>query len=95
MQKNEMCVYKIPEAPYIAVANVKRKLNDHVCCIENHEGNIQTVVPLYMGPFDSDKFLKYGSLMLKYVGEVKDIQKKLVVESCKIFNIDPFWVGVS
>ncbi len=60
-----MCVYSISEAPYLAVSNVY-KIKNRNCLIEDTKGRIRIVDPLYVGPFDSEKILKFGALISRY-----------------------------
>lgn len=86
----KMCLYRIQEAPYLAVSNV-RKAKLSSCLVEDTHGQIKKVRPLYVGPFDGEKLFKFGALVSNYFTNTADLQT-VKTKSCEIFNLDPMLV---
>lgn len=81
-----MCVYRIKEFPYIAVSNAY-KVSKNKCFVEDTKGNMKKVDPLYIGPFDGDKILEFGSVLSNYFKELNDLQTNVETKSLEIFNV--------
>ena len=79
---NQMCVYPISEAPDLAISNVFKMTKRNQCFIEDTQGRLKRVRPVYVGPFDNDKLLQFGALVSKYFTDMSDFQKK----STSLFN---------
>ena len=63
--ENNMCLYEIPCAPYIAVSSVYHT-SSAGCLIEDTSGDLKRVKPIYVGPFDHVKLKKFGEVLLEY-----------------------------
>lgn len=63
--QNNMCLYEIQRAPYIAVSSVYRTSSSG-CLIEDTSGNLKKVKPIYVGPFDYKKLKQFGEILLEY-----------------------------
>lgn len=63
--ENNMCLYEIQSAPYVAVSNVYRTSSSG-CLIEDTFGNLKKVQPIYVGPFDYTKLKQFGEVLLEY-----------------------------
>lgn len=85
MTKN-MCVYPISEAPYLAISNVRKMSRKGRCLIEDTRGHLKKVNPMYVGPFDSDKLLKFGALVSQYIVARSDAEKDFSCKSNSIFD---------
>ena len=85
---NEICLYPIPEAPYLAVSKVYKKSKDK-CFVEDTRGRLRKVSPLYTGPFDIDKLLQFGFLVCDYIRNMSDLQNEVKTQSSDIFNLEP------
>lgn len=87
---NSMCLYRIQEAPYLAISNVyKRKRNS--CVVEDTRGRRKSVEPLYVGPMDLDKLCKFGAIISNFFLQCNDAQTVKDM-SCEIFNLDPLTI---
>ena len=85
---NEMCVYEISKAPYLAVGSV-HKIKKDKCYVETSKGKIKKVKPIYIGPFDATKLCMFGVLTSRFFEKdtsfAVDTVKNL---SYKLFGVD-------
>lgn len=81
--KNQMCVYPIAEAPYLAISNVFKMTRKNQCLVEDTKGRLKRVRPVYVGPFDTDKLLQFGAMVSKYFSDMNDFQKN----TTRLFNM--------
>ena len=83
-----MCLYCIPRAPYLAVGKVHSR-NQHSCWIEDTQGNLKQVFPIYVGPFDANKLFMFGALVSQYCQKDCNSKDILVNKSLELFDIRP------
>lgn len=82
--KNSMCLYEISKAPYLAVSNVYHS-SSCGCLIEDCNGRLRRVKPIYECPFDHVKLKEFGELLVSYfqkdstlkISDVHDRAKKI------------------
>lgn len=63
--ENNICVYEIQRAPYLAVSSVFRT-SPSGCLIEDTHGHLRKVHPIYVVPFDHEKLRKSGEVLVDY-----------------------------
>ena len=63
--ENNICLYEIQRAPYVAVSSVFRTSGER-CLIEDTSGKLKKVKPIYIGPFDYIKLHQFGEVFLSY-----------------------------
>ena len=85
---SKLCIYKIPEAPYFAISSVRKERRKQ-CIIEDTSGRLRRVDPIYVGPADSRKILQFGTLMSRYVRNMKHLQDSTIERAYEILSIMP------
>lgn len=78
----KMCLYKIQKEPHVALSEAYEENN--ICFVQDTEGNMKEVDPLYIGPFDASKLYMFGLLVINYFKNNKSSLNKI----CDMFNID-------
>ena len=85
---SKICIYEIPEAPYLAVSSVRSERR-RSCVIEDTTGRLRRVNPIYIGPADNRKILQLGRLMSRYTKNLKYRQDLTRERIHEIFGINP------
>lgn len=83
---NTMCLYTISKSPYLAVSKVEKE-DQYSCLVEDTEGNLKQVFPIYKGPFDSNKLFMFSALISRYCQKDTDFNDSIIAKSLELFGI--------
>lgn len=84
--KKTMCLYTISKSPYLAVSEVEKE-DQYSCLVEDTEGNLKRVFPIYKGPFDSTKLFMFGALISRYCQKDTNFKDSLIDKSLELFGV--------
>lgn len=85
--ENNICLYEIQRAPYVAVSSVFRTSSSG-CLIEDTSGKLKKVKPIYVGPFDYTKLYQFGEVLVSYFRKGSTMKMQEVHDRAKeIFKV--------
>ena len=79
----KMCLYRIKKEPHVALSEAYEENNQWY--VQDTEGHVKQIDPLYIGPFDASKLYAFGLLIINYFKNNTSAIDKI----CELFDVDP------